>query len=956
MRVKNFLKTDRYQHKDASVRLQAVINMDDTDPERGRILKQLASEDTDLSVRLAAIERLLDLEVLLRLSKVKSDESAAITEAVELRLVQLLQRDAIEFAQLSNQLSTHARLAELVACHSVQGELREQALQCMHTETDFLTIVQRTRFHDTRLEAAVKLSHHDMLKAALSACRSRDKVVAKHLQLQLEEHAAAEAALIAAQHESTSCLSAMRQLAGSVWSPQHAGKYQSLINRWQVLDTDMKNVHAIAFDDVARQVQKMITDHAQSAAAVKAVDEANAAKNDSDSASIVDVAADASKKTDNSTDATVAVTPAATNVPATPPDPAIVALAGKLSTVSLDDLPSQLNSLATESPSDAAAPLLAHAKAVTVLFDPPLDINKARPTELRHYLKRVDALLDTNSCLPTVPTESLRYLSDLQAHREIGEQRVAKAAQESADRVRATHKQFSALSAAIGKGQWGPANSMFKRLQRKINAMDVTEKNQLQDKLVKAERQLDEMADWQDFAARPKLEALCEKMEALPAQSLAPEAVAQSVKSLQAEWKALGVSRAANELWQRFKTAGDIAYEPCKEFFAKKQANRDEKTANKRALCDKLESLHKDMDWDAVDWKSVQRAIQQAKRDWSQNRVVDRKPDKALEDRFSSALQPFETALAEQYDANAAIKQELVDKVASLAEADINQHVINQTRRLQASWKQTGIMRRKQDQELWEQFNASCRTIFKQQHDTQREQYKASMSHVYRARDIIKELRKMSKSGAADEQQVQTLSNEFQALKDFPDKDRKGLLRDFRGAVDACARLQADEGRRRKQAEGAEVQRLVELCERLEAAVLSPELRVDTLQEDVSHAWDATDVVVNRDVATRLQKRRDKALQHLDKGSVYDVDAAETARREILIQMEILAGLDTPAEDKARRMQYQLAHLQEGMTSSAAADKTVEVARLDLAWMTTPTARLEIRDTLNSRYLAAMSR
>ena len=66
------------------------------------------------------------------------------------------------------------------------------------------------------------------------------------------------------------------------------------------------------------------------------------------------------------------------------------------------------------------------------------------------------------------------------------------------------------------------------------------------------------MSDWQDFAARPKLEALCEEMESLPARELAPPALAKEVRSLQERWKALGPSRAANELWARFKAAGAL--------------------------------------------------------------------------------------------------------------------------------------------------------------------------------------------------------------------------------------------------------------------------------------------------------------------------------------------------------------------------------------------------------------
>jgi len=461
------------------------------------------------------------------------------------------------------------------------------------------------------------------------------------------------------------------------------------------------------------------------------------------------------------------------------------------------------------------------------------------------------------------------------------------------------------------------------------------------------------MADWQDFAARPKLEALCDAMEALPAKALKPESLAKEIKTMQAQWKELGASRASNDLWTRFKTAGDAAYEPCKAFFAQKQALRDEKQTAKVVLCDQLDELYKNTDWEAEtpDWKAIQRAVNNAKRDWSRNRVPDRKPDRGLEQRFSDVLKPLDEKLAEQYDANALEKRDLIEKVQKLAEAEINQHSANQAKRLQSAWKQVGIVRRKDDQALWEEFNAHCKVIHSHQHAAEREKYQASMSHVFRARDIIKALRKISKSGESEDQQVQTLQAEFQALAEFPDKDKKFLLRDFRGALDACSKMQDTASKKRAQAEANEIGRLIELCEQLEVAVETPDSMSSTLRDDIAHAWDNSEASVARDSLSKLVARRDTALKHLDAGTKYDYDANETLRRQLLIRMEILADKETPAEDKALRMQYQLENLREGMTSSAVVDKRAELAKLVTDWHATPPASQRVKDALHSRYL-----
>ena len=72
--------------------------------------------------------------------------------------------------------------------------------------------------------------------------------------------------------------------------------------------------------------------------------------------------------------------------------------------------------------------------------------------------------------------------------------------------------------------------------------------------------------------------------------------------------------------------------------------------------------------------------------------------------------------------------------------------------------------------------------------------------------------------------------------------------------------------------------------------------------------------------------------------------------------MEVAAGVDTPAEDKARRMQYQLEHLQEGMTSAGLDDSRQVLKKLEKKWMAVGPASQSVQDSLQSRYLKAYRR
>ena len=312
--------------------------------------------------------------------------------------------------------------------------------------------------------------------------------------------------------------------------------------------------------------------------------------------------------------------------------------------------------------------------------------------------------------------------------------------------------------------------------------------------------------------------------------------------------------------------------------------------------------------------------------------------------------------MATEYEANAQAKQELVDKAAALAGGDITQHTANQAKRLLSAWKLVGIMRRKQDQAMWESFNGHLGTIFKHQHQVERQKQRAGLEHVFRAKDIIKKLKQMSRGDTLDEAEVQSLSTEFQALAEFPERDKKFLLRDYRQALDSCSRVQENASRKRVKAEYEERQRLVSLCEQLELAVEQPDAGTDTLADDCLHAWDNSEVKVSADVSALLLKRRDAAMAHLAKGTKPDYTGNENLRRDLLVRMEVAAEVDTPPEDKARRMQYQLQHLQEGMTSAALDDKHQVMAKLEQEWLAAGPVARAVQDSLHSRFLAAYKR
>jgi len=132
-------------------------------------------------------------------------------------------------------------------------------------------------------------------------------------------------------------------------------------------------------------------------------------------------------------------------------------------------------------------------------------------------------------------------------------------------------------------------------------------------------------------------EALCEKAEAV-ASSTEWIKTAETIKGLQAEWKAIGqVSRGHEKaVWERFRKA-------CDQFFARRDEDmakrRDEWSRNleaKEALCVRAETLA-----DSTDWKTASNEIKKLQVEWKNIGPVRRNQSDVIWNRFRGACDRF---------------------------------------------------------------------------------------------------------------------------------------------------------------------------------------------------------------------------------------------------------------------------------------------------------------------------
>ena len=1047
--LKGFINKNGLDAEKAEQRLAAIEKLNNPDPEVQSQLQLLALEDPDKRVRLAAVEKITDLKHLLSICDKATEGEAG---KIELRIAEVLESSNVESSVRDLLPSASDRFKLLVACSSVGDELRNEVLNAIPNDQSLIEIACDAKVHQTRMLAAEKITDPDAQATCLSRVRNRDKQVARMLQTKVTERNKAVEQQRMHDASVEQLLNAIDNLANSAWSPQYAGQFSATEQRWQGLDPkptpEQQSRYTQSREKAAEKVKHFREQQDRLAEASALLEEAENVLEVLTSAKLSSLEAASSKasqtlvslrdrwKQNN-------MSPDIENPFDTDFQSALATLE-KLTPFSVELIDASLHSLAnrkvqkkdavdtTEPSSTDEAAAKSYPDASVTTSDTTVSGDDGSATSTDSNEKDTASVPAPVRDVVTLGEDQRRTIDKAlndelftaqmactpQLRSQLGklDDTLEKARQDQAQLADGIRRQLNALAVNIDAGKWSAAEGMSKRIERKLEQLQGDQLPPLKQRYLKQRKKLDELADWQDFAALPKLQGLVQSMRELPVQELKPRQLADEIKELQNTWKSMGSSRVANQLWDDFKTASDIAYEPCKVYFDGLKKQRESRIRNREVVCERMqECLDKaQTDVEAVNTRDVEKLLSQCHREWRNNKPSGRKPQKQLEDRFTELNTKLEAILTPRYEAGVAERQELIEKARKLAESDdSNQHVINQAKSLQAAWKLCGPAGRKNDQKLWAEFNELCGRIFDRHRKEQREQYKASMGHVDRAREIIRSIRQLSRQpDDKAEQQLAELQEEFQGLAEFPEKIRKSLVRDFRSAGDAFTRERSAQGSKRKAVEMQALRELAQICEQIEQGKIdwvvpaaapaatnsdaeSPVDEVAQVSEDSAgnasqdevedsvvqaektssddndksnesapatiistddpfEAWENYSVQIPKPWLKRIAARRDAAIKARDAGGSPYADTQDEQRRLHCIRLEIMCDLDSPAEDRQLRMQYQLQQLQSGPDSVLLEKDAKALKEHNVEWLCMPPASPGIAASLEQRFMQAI--
>ena len=516
------------------------------------------------------------------------------------------------------------------------------------------------------------------------------------------------------------------------------------------------------------------------------------------------------------------------------------------------------------------------------------------------------------------------------------------------DRQRHINALISQANQALQKGLSRDAAGIRRTLERKLGALEKLP-TAITAKVEHLDEALSKLLDWKNFAVEPKQQELIDQMQVLTESQDNPEALASKIRRLQDQWKSLSKDSQDQQLWEVFHKLAEQAYQPCKVYYDQKSEIRRNNIEKRRTLVSQLNDYVTAQPWEgngaeSIAWKLAEQLIGTAIREWQSYAPTDRDANKPVQKKFDRLLDSLRSKLSAHQQQNAERKQQLIAQVDALLENSDKRAATEKVKQLQAQWQKVGVVPRKQEQKLWRLFRASCDAVFAQRHQ-QSVEFKAELNtHKGVAEELIKEVLTLGAlSGKAlmdGRTRVTECKREFSAVGNLPKAAVASISQRFQSAVTAFDTAITNQIAQAK----------LQLWDNLFTASAMIGLAQTTSDESASNAL----LIKAQNFIASVEQWPKNGYQALEKkmarGSALDrTEDYQKALQLLCIRAEILMDQETPPEDKALRMQYQVSRLQQGFGQNSSPNG-VSIQDLVIEWIAAGAVANDIYEPLLERF------
>ncbi|MFW1676783.1 DUF349 domain-containing protein [Pontibacter sp. JAM-7] len=875
----------KWQHSKPGIRLKAVAKLNANTPDGSDTLCQLALQDRDERVRLAATEKLHTLPVLLKISRRESIDSVrqqALHRISQLLLKPDADQSAEERINIIQQIQDNDLLCH-ITLNSTEQTVARHTLKHLRSDQHLYTIACQSGRASLRIQAAEQLTSPELLEQLNKDARSKDKRVFQITRDKLQQFREAAKQQQDAQQKITDLLTQLKQLTSATFCELYCAKLKVLQQDWPALQCYANSEEKVLFLRLQQQCQSRV-DKVAHAAAQKAAQQQAETQQKRALMQLNEQLEDFLQRL----------------------------CSAEIRPSNLEFLAAEFDLLKHASPTDLSQDLATKQSHIQRLLDrwqhyldsqPELQqqIDNLPDTELEKLpdaVKKCHKLMQQLSWPNELSTAPL--LDELSGAIQVAESQLGTLRQEQQDQIKRLENNLKQVDDSFATGQVKEAAKLLHKTERLLNSLPRVPGN-LELRFKQLSDTLSEQQDWQAFAVTPKKLALCDEMESLiDAAELDPESRARKIRDLQQRWKILDADDPLHDqqIWKRFKRAADRAYAPCSAYFAEQREIRNQNLQLRQQICDELDAV---VDGSSALPDSFKQLINNAKQRWRKASPVDRAPGKQIQQRFNQLLEQLQERAGQANQHILQAKQQLVEQSAQLlTQADLH-CAATAAKQLQQEWKALGAAPRRQEQPLWQSFRENCNRIFQQlQQDT---------TEHDRLDSLITELEAL-------QQQPQSLASMqhwlAQAQQAQQQPDAKTRHQQIDTAV-AFIQQQHDAVQEFNRTDYSSLRHNAQLCEQLEDLLLEGDAEQSA---DLLQGWQSM-AALPEALQQGMEQRRSTLLQLTEQPETLETTLArqDDRLRELCIRLEIACQQTTPAEDQPRRMEYQLQRLQHSLES-----------------------------------------
>lgn len=924
----------KWQHRNPQVRRQALVRLSVQDPAAQEVLQRLAVEDTDAEVRKTAIKRIDDL-ALLR-TCLTEDANAGVREVAAARYRQLLAGGGVaadlatRLAELEGSAADEAMLS-YVARRGREPELRLAALERVQAAA----LLEEIAIHDSmpkvRQAAAQRLTEADSLERVMRQSREQDRRVARIAREALEKLRQEQVAAEEARAARIIICDSLAALAAA--EQPNEPERQRLQNRWNAIaiapDPDLLQRFEVAMAACLAQT-------AEPAPPALAAEREMAPGMDSSGLQAL-------------------LQSLQENVQ--PTTERLAQVQSELEQhAGLEEAEPQLALL--QAYLDAAERYMQQEESFKTTLSS-LQSDKLAEPEISQLLQRLQTLLKAVNWQLELPQP--RLLQEAKAVMAQANERLEQAQAQQERQASELEQILAALKSSLDGGHLRESQRLLAQAQRLSEQLPHSEHKRFDRRLRQGIARVRELQDWRRFATLPKQEELCEQMEALIEADLPAPELAQQIRRLQEEWKATGGSSSpeGQQLWERFRAAGDQAFARCRDYFNEQAQLREQNLQQRQVITQQLEQFVTTADWSQLELPGLEAIRSQARAEWQSAIPVNRRAGKAVEDQFEALMTALTEQIRAKQQANRQRKEAIVEQARELIDAEDAWEAAEQAKALQADWQTAGRAQASVDRRLWREFRKICDAIFERRDAMRNQTEQERDERLVVAQGLCEQaealLDETEVAAAELESRLAVLQADFEALQPLP-RAQAGALNQRLRAVErkVADRLRHKQEAREQQALSAARER-AELCNALEQAVLTA--AVESVEE-WQQRWQAL-AAAPADLQAKLENRWRRAVAAAEGVQVFTDEELAAHLEEcwdLCLWMEILAGQDSPAEEQSRRLGVQVQRLADGLAGGGQQPLAAQVRAVEAEWLAAgPMPATEQTQALRTRFVTALA-